>query len=784
MKKRNYNTDSIEVFAIPIKEESIEGYAVYFPKALRELLQVKKPKHFYMSPVRSLHETIKIMFSDFLFFNSNAEKFLNQPWLFFRAPFDIEWLKEMIQSWYKVHFNEELPASILNDLSIQKEKRIVDITINEAGNPIMKDFFTFQYLPKHYADKIKNPLFVESLGKSLNFIPIQSDHKGELVSWPPERYERNEKKYYFSYKITFSLQTVPFSETPQMYLHIGLVRWKTDGNVVTRNRRLTVYIRGKFPWIVGNEDKLPFVPAKIKRVKTEGKYTYFWDQKIDQVIEGMNIPARISSLTELEKDAESIFEGINDSNRFSVSIPYSTQLFGYHPISDGAGFKERYEIAKAAANEIGLTGNFLNYPRVAGASKVYSKGLELSLPKNFTIYMYYSSKEWLEKAEEAILQNLKVEKNENSTYQLNDALFQIKPIRISENLFVDESNKMELLNRIEKMVAPTISVSGCLFELHDKEQFKSWIDPKDYIRYLFAKNDILTQFITPDNPNDSDKKFEKGTLDLFRQMGILSYRAMGLISETTQYIGFLYIEKNKKTSKDKIGFPVMVRVCASGVMMAIPNEGWVSYSEGLLLLTKHAEKYSRNYSKQDINKFIYSLLAELEGEHIILFTHSQNSRRVLPSLNNTNLQADNFEPMRNNLSIVRIRDQKDNETPEWCAYRHESEGYSAGSIPESLPTGVYQLNYRVFFSIAGKSTTQSQMNPNRTKLESPNSLFHKPVAIEVAVPVYHKDFSPIELAKITHDLRKNTSIQYDKDMTNFPLPLHLALKAKEYAFTI
>lgn len=259
---------------------------------------------------------------------------------------------------------------------------------------------------------------------------------------------------------------------------------------------------------------------------------------------------------------------------------------------------------------------------------------------------------------------------------------------------------------------------------------------------------------------------------------------MGLLEEKTAYIGFYSIKRNRKTSNGNVEYPIMVKVTSEGVEMCIPSVGWVPYSDGQLLLAQHSEKYTSTFNKTEVSQFLYANLVILKEEHIVLFTHGQNSRNLVSALNNKSIKRDEFEIKHDKLSVVRIRDQENGETFDWCSYSTVDGEYPKGSYPYSLVTGLFELNDRVFISIANKPGTASGMNPHRTKIEKPTQSFRRETAVEVTVAVCKEGISPLQLAKITHDLRKNTSIQYDKDMTIFPLPLHLAMKAKEYAMKI
>lgn len=107
--KAKYTSDYIKLLAIPIEESQvIKGYSINFPQKLKNIIEEENhfKNKFRIFPLKSLSETIQILFTDLLFVNSNAPSQQNEPWLFSQHPIDIDLLKHMIESWYYVHFKK------------------------------------------------------------------------------------------------------------------------------------------------------------------------------------------------------------------------------------------------------------------------------------------------------------------------------------------------------------------------------------------------------------------------------------------------------------------------------------------------------------------------------------------------------------------------------------------------------------------------------------------------------------------------------------------------------
>ncbi|MBB5326020.1 hypothetical protein HNQ34_003138 [Anoxybacillus tepidamans] len=777
-KQRNF----IKVLAVPMKESHvIKGYSVYVPYVWKHFIE--QHKH-YKVPVVSLHDTMQMLLMDLLFVNNRAFFNPNEPWLFSRHPVDLDLLKHIIESWYIVHFHKPLPPDVLSGMEMKEEERVANIVINEQGTADLSDGFAYQYVPKIISVKLNKNLFIPSLGKHLHFVDVcvPLSQGAEWISWPPEQVTIRKKREYFSYKVTFKMQTIPFESVPYLYIYVSAVRWMAH-KASLRETGATVYLQGTYPWISGIADVAPMVKASVK--KRNGHLR--WKHQANDVLQEMGYGRLLPEIEAVFDNPRLHLEG-EKNHEFNTFIPYGTHLWGTHPIGAGAGFQERIEIAKAIAQQLSNVDPFPVCQRIQSSSKNRKK-TQLKLPPAMTIEIWYSDAEWLAKVKETLFQSLDIEApNEQNVYAYGSSKIIVKERAITESLDIEsnEANGKKLLvQRIGKMLNNDASPAFCFFELKDKDEFRHSIDPKDFIRHMFVNHNKWTQFIRPIDPAEDDttseNRFKRAVEDLFRQAGVVSRRGQAVLErhENTAFIGLYNIQRNKRTSQKQIDYPIMVQVDANEIKMALPHKGWMPYHEGLLMLAKESDRLP----EQEVNTFLCGALQQVQADHIVLFAEAQNIRGSTKWFQNKHIHT-SVHPFAlfRNVSIVRLRDEEGGETPEWTVFDSIDEYSEMTEIASSFPTGVFQFNDRVFFNIGSKPKGVGQgINPKKTKLQQPNKNLPRSTAVELTIPICAEGQSPETLALLTYELRNQTSLQYDDMDTLMPLPLHLAQKAKEYA---
>ncbi|MFF4406323.1 pPIWI_RE module domain-containing protein [Streptomyces sp. NPDC001404] len=89
-------------------------------------------------------------------------------------------------------------------------------------------------------------------GLDLSFRLLTRDQGVELVSWPPRRYTRGKRTWYFSGVVAVTLQTVPFATRFRVHVSYGIRRWAAGSPVwLPDGRGATVLLEAPLPWSVG-----------------------------------------------------------------------------------------------------------------------------------------------------------------------------------------------------------------------------------------------------------------------------------------------------------------------------------------------------------------------------------------------------------------------------------------------------------------------------------------------------------------------------------------------------
>lgn len=86
-------------------------------------------------------------------------------------------------------------------------------------------------------------------GVDLSFRQVTRDQGVELVSWPPRKYVRGKRTWYYSALLTVTVQTVPFAARFRVHVAYRIRRWETRSPVRLPERRgATVLLDAPLPW--------------------------------------------------------------------------------------------------------------------------------------------------------------------------------------------------------------------------------------------------------------------------------------------------------------------------------------------------------------------------------------------------------------------------------------------------------------------------------------------------------------------------------------------------------
>ncbi len=783
--KPKYEGDNAYLYMIPLDQSAytIEGWALFFPTKLQDRIKVENDKKLQNMPLASLHDSMFSLLSDLLFINNRIDRDIDKPWLFAENTIDLGHIRNLISAWFEITFKTRLEAEYLDELQWVKETREFKFNINESNSVKFDDKFIYHYLPKFLAKRLRGSYVIESLDQTINFIPLQNENYGQLVSWPP--LEKNNNK--FSYKINLSVQTIPFTSKPFLYIHIQTLRWVTQDKVYPNSRNFSVYLKEQFPWSIGD------APSSFTLIEaTRNDEGWHWKNRIEAILKKTGFNSLIPSCADWMNNAARYLEASDTTCVLAVS--HGNHIKNNTYVEAGAGMPERYEIAKTVADK--LSGSLVKVKKIKSTVRISRKEPSYYFPEEIDLEVYYESEEWLGLTKECLVRELRHCKS----------IVNIIPIRSSLNLNIIKSDGIsrtsalkehlpELLNEL----SPIKRFTACLFELPFKDQYSDQLlDPKQLLRYAFAKSYRIVQFInewSDDSSKNGHHRFNKGVQDLLRQLGVFGMRTPGLIKQDTAYLGIYNIDKRKNLKKDQnLDFPILCSIEQGQVFLTAPGMEWLPYREALIILGRRSLDFHKNaLLPEKTTSFILQAIQNLKSDKTVIFAHAQNIRRTLPWFTNDQINNSFFHfneeasISRKEISVIRLRNEMRYEAPEWSLFGYKKIGgikqheYEE-AWPQATNTNLYKLNESVYFSVA-KKPSSFQAAAGATKLDNPSQYNRKETAVEVLVPVVGISQNQEQLAVLAHQLRKGTSYQYEDD-TLFPLPLHLAIKAKEYALAL
>ena len=244
---------------------------------------------------------------------------------------------------------------------------------------------------------------------------------------------------------------------------------------------------------------------------------------------------------------------------------------------------------------------------------------------------------------------------------------------------------------------------------------------------------------------------------------------------------------------------VLIRPDQDCIMGRMPGmQQWVPYPELLRKLTGHVRGDELKYAdqqKSQVARFVRQVLYVLRNQPTLVLTYAQNARQSWDWLKNGQIVSDKIQladlPIQDlalygrKLRMARVRDGERAETAQWWApATEEIAGFSVGL----WEVGEDPQGDRVYFSTSDKASTHSDKQRDDTKLTrhmkksklviNPKRNAWNPTLLEITVAGCTPEDAPDAWAMYVHQQRFADDY---RDALKFPLALHLAELATEYA---
>ncbi|AYF78526.1 DUF3893 domain-containing protein [Nocardia yunnanensis] len=377
---------------------------------------------------------------------------------------------------------------------------------------------------------------------------------------------------------------------------------------------------------------------------------------------------------------------------------------------------------------------------------------------------------------------------------------------------VIDGRRKEAARRIREIAATTGTPTQlAIIVLDDKDKFKQrTTDPKFALRIGCADAGVVTQFIRPiddsDKDDDIDHRARASWDDALRQAGMrfVPQHSLGaVVPEDLNQVAFWLVKRrvdDTNTSAQFTPIAVLIRP-KQPCIMARSSEmnDWVPYPQLLTSLTGlvRPDALKTAAEQQRVTaEFIQKTLYRLRPYPTLILTHAQNTRNRWPWLQNPGMVRDSIRlgdgPLQHltlhgrHLRIARIATSSRDETPQcWALDGDTPGGHSKGLWVANDA----DENTRVFYSTSGKTSTQTSITIDDSKLTPhigkdgkprirPADNAWNPTMLELTMIGFDDRDSAEQWAMYLHQQR---SADDYRDELGLPLALHVAQLADQYA---
>ncbi|MFD8933880.1 pPIWI_RE module domain-containing protein [Streptomyces sp. NPDC059578] len=610
-------------------------------------------------PVRRLNSLLHALAPGVIATGRNAGTEGRLPWLYAREAVPPEVLAPVIGTWAAGMYREdddaegvdleerlrsEDPATAVPLPRWENETVDLTETVTSAGGTAEPAARLYSLLPEWIAFRLAARTF-RTGGSTLHFRVESAGNGARLVSWPPQRYERRGRTWYYSACLKITVHTVPF--TPRFRVHVStqVRRWATRLDV--RPHQLggaTVLLDAPLPW--------PGGPDRGHRLMVN---TLGYDRRLKDLAWRHHSPAPLAPKLDIVRkypEPAMLFahpeRWINGSGDVAAGIVYHPSI-GPHQVGPGLMPRERAELDSWV--EEGLRPLLARVPDLTRVTRSNTPSLlprsgarggpgvrdaQLALQRRaalaralngrpLEVEVFWQSPE----TRAAILAELpkligfpageRMGSADDDTWQwrgegveihvrarpagpLADALPVSRERRRPRAVRLAEAIEGRCRLVADGAVGRPDGAGVVIAEIAGRERFAavSESDPKHALRIAWARQDRLSQFVNL--PDDTESGLEHRArwtwLDAFRQLGAISppaHRVGAGIPGDLQYAALWLVRHTRKgPTRCPVRRLVAVRVRPGdgpGVIDGWDTDRaeWVPYPQLLLMLSRTVE---------------------------------------------------------------------------------------------------------------------------------------------------------------------------------------------------
>ena len=349
----------------------------------------------------------------------------------------------------------------------------------------------------------------------------------------------------------------------------------------------------------------------------------------------------------------------------------------------------------------------------------------------------------------------------------------------------------------------------------DHSLYRGDADPKSYIKSELPKYNLIPQCIV--SSENIDRETNEATSDEVAENS-LSNRALAAIldaimpfddcyplttsEDNNAYVGFYVISRNRNTSSQSFSEPVLVVIYKNEIKVLLPAQDTQlrSFPEAIYYLANNTKNTARR-DESTVNTMLEQLSINYsDADNIYLYAHAQNARTYWQWLQDR--KFDIKKPPNENITIIRIRDLENNEIAQgyglpvakesFCEDFQQGLASFAKGIFIPMDSNLEQISLtQTVLSVAQKaSTNQKQKYTSRfvsytsrgeAKNPSPSVKWKAPQPRAHNILATPSSEKFILHHAIAHHLR--SAHWWSADECEYPLPLSLAKKIKEWCFS-
>ncbi|MFC4564138.1 pPIWI_RE module domain-containing protein [Nocardiopsis mangrovi] len=300
----------------------------------------QRPQSF---PIRRLNSVLAATAPDVISIGGRVAVEDEAPWLYAHAPVDLRLIRGVLKLWLRdmksVGSADAVDPAQMFDLvdSVPLTWREQDVDLQEqvpgprpTAEPVPH---LYRLLPDFLARVIRSAgPFTPPNGPRRSFVQSPgSSQRAELVSWPPTTAESGAR---FSYVITISVHTIPFTQQFRVHVRTSVRRWITKpgpgGTLYTGRRSVSVHLLTASPWEGVSGERSRLTVNRLRYQSSRGAHAW-------RITDGPDLPSGASVLPRLPDARELVGapgQWLAGVDGVVAAIPYNTGM-GSHDVGAG-----------------------------------------------------------------------------------------------------------------------------------------------------------------------------------------------------------------------------------------------------------------------------------------------------------------------------------------------------------------------------------------------------------------------------------------------------------------